>query len=324
MNENQTAVSVYSQDGMDDFPVLKAFQQYIDSEQSKARKRLVMLGVFFCILIGAVIAVFVAMLASVTARNQQLNDRLVEFAMKERSQQPSAIVQQPAQDNAIILAMTAKIDEMQKKLDESRAKAEKDAAVAAERERARLAAEKERARVAAEKEKERTRVAAQQAAAKPKTPSAEELEIKRLNTLLEIERQKAAAEKERRLKEEAAAKERRRQEELEAYRRKQYPELYKPKAEKPASAPKANTTKQTAKSAQSIDDEIAEIVAELDNDDDSGAITYFDDDNDKPAAKANSTPRKKVSKEEAEKPESYKIPVEVKKIGGRRWHVPVE
>ena len=312
MNENQTAVSVYSQDGMDDFPVLKAFQRYIDSEQAKARKRLVMLGIFFCILIGAVIAVFVAMLASVTARNQQLNDRLVEFAMRER-QQPSAIVQQPVQDNSIILAMTAKIDEMQKKLDESRAKAEKDAAVAAERERARLAAEKERARTTA-----------QQAATTQKTPSAEELEIKRLNTLLEIERQKAAAEKERRLKEEAAVKERRRQEELEAYRRRQYPELYKPKAETPVPAPKANTARQTAKRAQSVDDEIDEIVAELDNDDsDSGAITYFDSDDDKPAAKAKAAPRKNVAKEESAKPESYKIPVEVKRTG-RRWHVPVE
>ena len=36
------AVSVYGQtDGLDDFPVLKAFQQYIDSEQAKARKRMV-------------------------------------------------------------------------------------------------------------------------------------------------------------------------------------------------------------------------------------------------------------------------------------------
>jgi len=312
MNENQTAVSVYSQDGMDDFPVLKAFQQYIDSEQAKARKRLVMLGIFFCILIGAVIAVFVAMLASVTARNQQLNDRLVEFAMRER-QQPSAIVQQPVQDNSIILAMTAKIDEMQKKLDESRAKAEKDAAVAAERERARLAAEKERARATA-----------QQAATTQKTPSAEELEIKRLNTLLEIERQKAAAEKERRLKEEAAAKERRRQEELEAYRRRQYPELYKPKAKAPALTLKTNATKQPAKKMQSVDDEIDAIVAELDDDDDSGAISYFDSEDDKPAAKAKAAPKKKVAKkEEAEKPESYKIPVEVRRTG-RRWHVPVD
>lgn len=332
MNENQTAVSVYSQDGMDDFPVLKAFQQYIDSEQAKARKRLVMLGVFFCILIGAVIAVFVAMLASVTARNQQLNDRLVEFAMRERAASPTtaAAQPQPMQDNAVILAMTDKLEKMQKQLDDSRAKAEKEAAVAAER----------------------ARIAAQQAAkqeAKPKGPSKEELEIKRLNALLEIERQKAAAEKERRLKEEAAAKEKRRQEELEAYRRKQYPELYKPKPE-PAPTAKAPTpptkpAKATAK-AKDIDDEIDAIVAELDNDsDDDGAISYFDDEEQpapkaKPRAKKNAqkpvvqkpTAKKPVVSQKPEptataddeEPATYKIPVEVKRTGGRRWHVPVD
>ena len=52
------AVSVYGQtaDAMDEFPVLKAFQQYIDAEQAKARKRLISLGIFFAILTGAVIA----------------------------------------------------------------------------------------------------------------------------------------------------------------------------------------------------------------------------------------------------------------------------
>jgi colicin import membrane protein len=314
---------------MDDFPVLKAFQQYIDSEQAKARKRLVMLGVFFCILIGAVIAVFVAMLASVTARNQQLNDRLVEFAMKERAAAPTAAVQpQPMQDNAVILAMTERLEKMQKQLDDSRAKAEKEAAVAAER----------------------ARIAAQQAAkqeAKPKGPSKEELEIKRLNALLEIERQKAAAEKERRLKEEAAAKEKRRQEELEAYRRKQYPELYKPKPE-PAPAAKAPTppAKPAKAKAKDIDAEIDAIVAELDNDsDDDGAISYFDDD-EQPAQKAKPKAKKKAQKSvvqkpaakkpvvsqepeptakaDDEEPATYKIPVEVKRTGGRRWHVPVD
>ena len=37
MNENpaaNNAVSIYGQEGLDDFPVLKAFQQYIDAEQS--------------------------------------------------------------------------------------------------------------------------------------------------------------------------------------------------------------------------------------------------------------------------------------------------
>ena len=31
---------------MDDFPVLKAFQQYIDAEQAKARKRMAIMGIF--------------------------------------------------------------------------------------------------------------------------------------------------------------------------------------------------------------------------------------------------------------------------------------
>ena len=80
------AVRLYG-DAMDDFPVLKAFQQYIDAEQAKARKRLLSLGIFFGILTGAIIAVFVLLLLNVSQRNQELNDRLVEYAMKDRSQQ---------------------------------------------------------------------------------------------------------------------------------------------------------------------------------------------------------------------------------------------
>ena len=279
MSENQTAVSVYSQDGMDDFPVLKAFQQYIDSEQAKARKRMVMLGVFFCILIGAIIAVFVAMLASVTARNQQLNDRLVEFAMRECAVPPAVAVNQPDRNDSAMMAMTARLDEMQKKLDESRVKAERKDA-------------------------------------KPATPSAEEIEILRLKALLEIEQKKVAAEKERRTREEAAEKERRRQEELEAYRRKHYPELYNTQTQTRESAPakpprRAARPAPAARKTQDIDDEIDAIVAELDDDqEDSDAISYFDTE-----PKADS----RKSKED-----SYKIPVEVKKTGGRRWHVPLD
>ena len=290
MNENQTAVSVYSQDGMDDFPVLKAFQQYIDSEQAKARKRLVMLGVFFCILIGAVIAAFVAMLASVTARNQQLNDRLVEFAMQERASTAATMVQGPAQDNSMILALSAKLDEMQKKLDESRAKAEKDAAVAAER----------------------ARITAQQAA-KAKAMSAEELEIKRLKALLEIEQKKVAAEKERR-----------RQAELETYRRRQYPELYKQQETPPAKTPR-RTSRPANTEVQDVDNEIDAIVSELDGDKGDGdAISYFD--GEQSATKKNQVPtaRKTATKATAETSGAYTIPVDVKKTNRNRWHVPTE
>ena len=297
----QNAVSVYSQDAMDDFPVLKAFQQYIDAEQAKARKRLLSLGIFFGILTGAIIAVFVVMLLNMTARNQQLNDRLVEFAMKDRDRQ-SAVVVQPPQDNSAIVALTAKLDEMQKKLDESRAKAEKEAAVAAER--------------------------ARREAAKPKGPTPEELEIKRLTALLNAEREKAA-ERERLEKEKAAAeKERKRQEELEAYRRKHYPELYGlpktlPKSHRLVRTPVANVD-------NGDDDELLP--------DDDSAINYFDEAADIPApsakrsttkaapakaAPARSAPAKKappkakaerasVPAKVVEPEDSYEIPVEVK------------
>ena len=189
------AVSVYGQsDGAyEDFPVLKAFQQYIDSEQAKARKRMLLLCAFFGGLMFVVISVFVVLLISASSRNQMLNDRLVEYAMKDRYQrteQPpiAAVVRsQPSaqQDATAILALTAKLEEMQKQLAENKVSAEKAAAEPA----------------------------------KPKGPTPEELEIARLKALLATEREKMAVEREKQ-----------RQAELEEYRRKHYPELYEKKA----------------------------------------------------------------------------------------------
>ena len=119
----ENAISIYGQnDAADDFPVLKAFQQYIDSEQAKARKRMLLLCAFFSALMFIVISVFVVLLISASSRNQMLNDRLVEFAMNDRYQkadQPSAAVQPSSQDAAAILALTTKLEDLQKKLVES-------------------------------------------------------------------------------------------------------------------------------------------------------------------------------------------------------------
>ena len=189
----ENAISIYGQnDATDDFPVLKAFQQYIDAEQAKARKRMLLLCAFFGGLMFVVISVFVVLLVSVSSRNQMLNDRLVEYAMKDRYQrveQPPATVdrQQPSQEAAAILALTTKLEDMQKKLAESQASAERAEKAAAE-------------------------------AAKPREPTPEELEIARLKVLLSTEREKQAVEREKR-----------RQAELEEYRRKHYPELYEKK-----------------------------------------------------------------------------------------------
>ena len=197
----ENAVSVYgTTDAMDDFPVLKAFQQYIDAEQAKARKRLLTLGAFFGVLMLVVVAVFVGLLVNVSARNQALNDRFVEFVMRdrERSQMLPSVI---GQDSSAVIALTTKINELQARLEDSQAKTEQMVAEAGAK--------------------------AKQAAidaAKSKEPSPEELEIKRLKALLAVEKEKHSAEREKR-----------RQEELEAYRRKHYPEFYekkKPKAEK--------------------------------------------------------------------------------------------
>ena len=53
-------VSVYGHgaDALDDFPVLKAFQQYVDSEQAKAHKRLMSVCFFFTLLIFALAGAF--------------------------------------------------------------------------------------------------------------------------------------------------------------------------------------------------------------------------------------------------------------------------
>ena len=162
------AVSLYGQDnGMDDFPVLKAFQQYIDAEQAKARKRMLMLCTFFIVLMTIVITVFVGLLFMVSSHNQDLNDRLIEFAMKERTAPSgSAVVVQPPQDNSAILKLTEKLNEMQKKLSESQ-----QAVAAAE--------------------------AKADEASKPKGPTAEEREIIRLKALLAAEKEQAALERER-------------------------------------------------------------------------------------------------------------------------------
>ena len=282
----ENAVRIYGQqDAMDDFPVLKAFQQYIDSEQAKARKRMLMLCIFFGLLMGVVIAVFLVMLFNLSNRNQSLNDRLIETVLKERERAASPIVVQPPQnqqDNSAILALTAKIEDMQKKLDESRTR-------------------EEEARRQAEIE-----------AAKPKGPTPEELEIKRLTALLAAEKEKQAAEKARQEAEKAAEKtrreaekERQRQIELEEYRRKHYPELYEKKTERQPAKPDR-------------DDAHEDLLKEVDqilSDDD--AISYYDDEEQPVKAKSKPAAPKPASAPKKER----LIPVDVPGSSGR-WSIP--
>lgn len=279
----ENAVRLYGQsDAMDDFPVLKAFQQYIDSEQAKSRKRMLMLCIFFGALMTVVITVFLVLLLNVSTRNQSLNDRLIEYAMKERERMASPIVvQQPQQptDNSSILALTTKIEEMQKKLDANHAR-------------------EEEARRQAEIE-----------SAKPKGPTPAELEIKRLNALLAAEKEKQTAEKAKW----DAERERLHQIELEEYRRKHYPELYEKKDDVQRKDVKLN---RKAKSNRDSDAEHDDLLKEIDEIlADSDAISYYDDEDVVPKKRKES-----VSKSPAPKKE-YSIPVDVRGSSGR-WSIP--
>ena len=279
----ENAVSVFGDgNSADEFPVLKAFQQYIDAEQAKARKRMTMLCIVFGFVLFFVVAVFVALLFFVSARSQAFSDRLVEYALRDmdRRSEPSAVQPQPApkaaENEAISATLTAKLEEMQQKLMESQAKAEKAVSEAVAN---------------AEKAAE---------AAKPKPPTQEQLEIERLKALLSAEKERQAAEKERL-----------RQLELEEYRRKHYPELYE--QPKPKKGVAVEPRKKKAESAHA--DLLKEVDAILA---DSEAMTYFDEDDETTEKKPASAVRPPSP---PPPPKEYSIPVDIRGSSSR-WNVP--
>ena len=99
-----TAMRVYAgADGAQDFPVLKAFQEYLAAEQAKANKRMLALSIFFVILLMIVVLTFTLITWSMINRNQALSDRLMDIALQNRTAQPQPAmaapvvnVQQPA------------------------------------------------------------------------------------------------------------------------------------------------------------------------------------------------------------------------------------
>ena len=284
------AISVYQPDNaMDDFPVLKAFQQYIDAEQIKSRKRMVSLCIFFGILMTVVIAVFMFMLHAITSRNQQLNDRLVEYAMRDRDRQPVVMPQQPAHQaneasEAAMRAMTDTLVALQKQIAEQQrpqpvAAAPAPVAVAPE-------------------------LSPEEAELERKTRAAED-KLRKARALLDAEKRKLAEEKERL-----------RLEEVERHRRRLYPEYY---GEKPAAAADSTRVRRPEPPAQPAkrqlsDSDIADILREVDeaqaslsatggedvlDDDIEDAIEYFSDDD-------------------------YDSPAEAKGTSTSKWHVPLD
>ncbi|MBQ6925960.1 MAG: hypothetical protein IJQ73_15080, partial [Kiritimatiellae bacterium] len=92
----------------DTFPVLKAFQDYLESERQRARRRMTTLSVVFAIVIVAVIGAFAMIWFSTMKGMQDTNRQLLDAALKRANAEPPApvVVQPPPQPSA---AETAKV-----------------------------------------------------------------------------------------------------------------------------------------------------------------------------------------------------------------------
>lgn len=80
-------VAMYQASGSnaESFPVLKAFQEYIDAERAQARKRVMMLAISFSIVLCAVVLLFLSMGVYLLKDMSALQTKLVDAALAQRN-----------------------------------------------------------------------------------------------------------------------------------------------------------------------------------------------------------------------------------------------
>lgn len=113
MNENvpfnnetnqSSAVSVYGNNStLNDFPVLQAFQKYIDAEQVKSQKRLTFVCVFFSLLIVFIVAVFLVLLINVSNSKSSMNDTVMRYLIDLKTSAPAQTAPAVASNEVKIL-----------------------------------------------------------------------------------------------------------------------------------------------------------------------------------------------------------------------------
>lgn len=220
------AVSIYGQgDAMDDFPVLKAFQQYIDAEQAKAQKRMTTLCIFFAIILAIVIGVFVLLLLNIGQRNNSLNEQLFQYMMKERDRPTQVVTQVPQQSDAAFKALADTMASFQKQLTEQQMRVAEQQTRMLEQQNQTIA---ERAKKISE----------------PPVDHEAELETSRQNKAEALRLKKALAELNAEKERLAREKDRLHEKELELYRKEYYSDV-KPVA-KPVARPAAVKPKSPA------------------------------------------------------------------------------
>ena len=244
------AVSLYGQaGGANDFPVLKAFQEYIDAEQAKARKRMLGLSIFFIVLLIVVVVTFTLVITTVISRNQALSDRLLDIALREKvPAQPVVNVQSPAP--MPVMQPSVESAELVRLREELQRQKEERQAEQAKRDKEKIESLTAALAKAQQQPVTPTPVVVNTSPAPVVQTAAESAELARL-------REELRREKEERKAEQARAKEEKRQADIEAHRRRLYPEYYAqqdalkvtgavpvrvaPPPERPAPAPVANS-----------------------------------------------------------------------------------
>lgn len=129
--------------GNDSFPVLQAFQEYIDAERKQARKRVVQLSIGFAAILGMVVVGFLFAGVAILRNTTSMQTRLMEIVAAKSSapvqMQPANLQSAPAQPAADTSAaieeslreMSRALEQMRKEGAETQAKAAAPAAPAA-------------------------------------------------------------------------------------------------------------------------------------------------------------------------------------------------
>ena len=79
------------------FPVLKAFQDYIEAERAQARKRVMQLSIFFAVLMGVVVTGFLTAGIFMLRNMSNVQTKLLDVALANKTApvQPSTVAPQP-------------------------------------------------------------------------------------------------------------------------------------------------------------------------------------------------------------------------------------
>ncbi len=90
------------QAGNDSFPVLKAFQDYLESERQRARKRILLMGTLFGVLFGLMVAGFLIAGIFVFGHMRDVQERLLQAVLRPAEAPVAAVSAAPASVGGVV------------------------------------------------------------------------------------------------------------------------------------------------------------------------------------------------------------------------------